>query len=209
MVYIDHFSEPDIEDNFIWLQTDSSKTSGGRINWQKTPRAETGIDGLVLHATGNPSQNTFGNDPWKYRGVRAHWVILPDGTVVQNHDANVYVNASHRLNRRSVAVEFVGNFRSERNRWWKGDKYGRDHLTRDQVLAGRWLVIYCREFLNISNVYTHRQSAKGKNCAGPDIWYHVGQWAVDWLGMGDGGDDYHVQGGAPIPEKWRTWDKPV
>jgi hypothetical protein len=206
MSYTDHYPAPTIEDNFLFDMTSESRTDGGRVNARNTPRPLDQITALVLHQTGAPSARA-GNDPARYRGVRSHFLITPDGSAVQNHDATVYLNASGRLNRFSLAVEFVGNFRSERNTWWKGDQHGRDQLAHEQVATGRWLVLYCREFYGIVDVLNHRQSAKGKNCCGPDIWYHVGQWAVDVLGMGDGGPGYHVQGGAPIPDAWRTWDR--
>ena len=206
MPYTDHYSMPDIEDNFLFDLTGESRKDGGRINAARTPRSLDQITGLVLHQTGNPTASS-GNDPSRYRGVRAHFVITPDGSVANNHEPSVYLNASNRLNSFTLAVEFVGNFRSERNRWWKGDELGRDQLTDEQVMAGRWLVLYCREFHSIEDVLCHRQSSKGKNCCGPDIWYHVGQWAVDVLALGDGGADYHVKGGAPIPDRWRTWNR--
>lgn len=205
-MYTDYFRMADLEDNFLFDLTSESRTGGGRINASKTPRPTSQITGLVLHQTGIPSARA-GNDPWRFRGVRSHFVITPDGTVSQNHAATVYLNASHRLNRFTLAVEFVGNFRSERGRWWNGDEAGRDHLTEAQIMAGRWLVIYCRDFHSIQNVLCHRQSKRGKNCCGPDVWYHVGQWAVDVLGMGDGGPNYHVKGGAAIPSDWRTWNQ--
>lgn len=206
MSYTDHYSAPDLDDHFLFDETSGSKKDGGRINSQRTPRPLDQITGLVLHQTGSPSAKA-GNDPGRYRGVTAHFVITPDGSTVLNHQASVYLNASNRLNKFTLAVEFVGNFRSERDRWWEGDKHGRDHLTDDQVMAGRWLVIYCREFHHITDVLCHRQSAKGKNCCGPDVWYHVGQWAVNVEGMGDGGRNFHVEGGAPIPDAWRTWNR--
>lgn len=206
MAYNDHYSMPDIEDNFLFDTTAESRKDGKRINESRTPRPLDQITGLVLHCTGSPSARA-GNDPSTYRGVRSHFVITPNGSVSQNHEASVYLNASGRLNSFTLAVEVVGNFRNEHDRWWEGDKHGRDHLTDEQVMAGRWLVVYCREFFDIVDVLCHRQSSKGKICPGPDVWYHIGQWAVDVLGMGDGGKDYHVQGGAPIPEAWRTWDR--
>jgi hypothetical protein len=207
MPYTDYYSTPTIEDNFLFDQTAVSKTGGGRVNLSKTPRPLSNINGLCLHQTGLPSA-AAGNDPDKFRGVRTHFVITPDGSCILNHNPEVYCNASNRLNKFTVAVEFVGNFRSERNKWWKGDSVGRDHMTDEQVMAGRWLVLYCRDFINIKNVYCHRQSSKGKNCCGPDVWYHVGQWAVDVLKLGDGGTNYHIPDeGAAIPAAWRTWNQ--
>lgn len=207
MPYVDHFRMPSLEDNFLFDETANSRKDGGRISTRRTPRPLSRVTGLVLHQTAIPSQRA-GNDPSRYRGVRTHYVITPDGSVVQNHAETVVCNASNRLNGWTVAVEFVGNFRSERGRWWNPSRAGSDHVTTDQIMSGRWLVIYCRDFFNITHVYGHKQSNGGKNCPGPDIWYHVGQWAVDVLGLSDGGPNYKIGKGAPIPAAWRTWNRP-
>ena len=61
--------------------------------------------------------------------------------ILQNHPNAAYLWASNGLNRGSVAVEFVGNFPNTRGKWWKGDKFGRHIPTKDQITAGRALVL--------------------------------------------------------------------
>lgn len=63
--------------------------------------------------------------------------------------------------------------------------------------------------ISLTHVLAHRQSSDTReNDPGPDIWYHVGQWAVEQRGMKDGGPGFKVGTGRPILEAWRTWGKP-
>ncbi|MFN7999717.1 MAG: hypothetical protein U0X75_01730 [Acidobacteriota bacterium] len=58
----------------------------------------------------------------------------------------------------------------------------------------------------MTHVLAHRQSSgQRENDPGPDIWYHVGQWAIDNLGLKDGGPGFKVGTGNPIPDLWRKW----
>jgi hypothetical protein len=109
------------------------------------------------------------------------------------------------FNARSVAIEFAGNLRSVRGEWWEPETYGRDTLTAAQIESGRKLLrVLARQ--GIRYVYGHRQSSASRgNDPGPEIWASVGQWAIDKLGMSDGGPDYAIETGRPIPTEWRTF----
>ena len=63
--------------------------------------------------------------------------------------------------------------------------------------------------MGLTHVLAHRQSSHARdNDPGPEIWYQVGQWAVETLGLKDGGPGYkHPTGGKPIPEQWRNWGR--
>jgi hypothetical protein len=113
------------------------------------------------------------------------------------------LHASNGFNSRSVAVEFVGNFPNERDRWWRPGRFGRHKLTPAQARGGRTLVTYLRRTLRITHIFAHRQSnRRHSNCCGPQVWYNVGQWAVG-RGLNDGGSGYAISGGLPIPDAWR------
>ncbi|NVB37229.1 N-acetylmuramoyl-L-alanine amidase [Pseudenhygromyxa sp. WMMC2535] len=157
------------------------------------------VDAVVLHQTGF----SRGLDPIRYRKVTAHFVVLPDGTVVQLHPVSARLSASNGFNSRSVAVEFVGNFRSVQGGWWKPEKYGRNTPSAAQIRAGRQLLRELQR-VGVRYVFAHRQSLETRgNDPGPEIWHAVGQWAVTALGMSDGGPGYAVGTGAPIPDAWR------
>lgn len=146
-------------------------------------------------------------DPLKsYLRTKSHFVILPDGKILQLHPISALLWASHGFNKGSVAVEFAGNFPNTKGKWWKGDTYGRNRVTPDQIEAGRYLVRYLIRTMGLTHILAHRQSsAMRENDPGPDIWNQVGQWAIDNHGLKDGGPGFKIGGGNPIPALWRTW----
>ena len=116
--------------------------------------------------------------------------------------------SSNGFNAGSVAVEFAGNFPNTKGKWWQGDKFGRDRPTPAQLEAGRYLVRHLIRTMGLTHVLAHRQSsASRENDPGPEVWYHVGQWAVEKLGLKDGGPGFKLPGANPIPDEWRNWGR--
>jgi hypothetical protein len=148
-------------------------------------------------------------DPLKsYLKIKAHFAILPEGQILQLHPVSALIWASHGLNARSVAVEFAGNFPNIHGKWWKGETYGRNRPTPAQLEAGRCLVRHLIRTMGLRVILAHRQSSNMRgNDPGPEVWYHVGQWALDNLGLSDGGPGFKIGTGAPIPDAWRTWGR--
>lgn len=157
------------------------------------------IDAVVLHQMGF----SRGNDLLRYRKVTAHFVVLSNGTVAQLHPLSASLSASDGFNSRSVSIEFAGNFQSVDGKWWRPTDYGRDHATAEQLEAGRKL-LRLLQAVGIKYVFAHRQSSESRgNDPGPEIWRGVGQWAIETLGMLDGGAGYAITGGRPVPDSWR------
>ena len=157
------------------------------------------VNALVLHQIGF----TRGDDIAAYDNVGVHFVILPNGTVLQLYDETELLYASNGFNRCSVAVEFVGNFPMQSGKWWNGARKTMPSI--QQIISGRALVAYLQATLCISHVFAHRQATspnrKG-NCPGPHIWYNVGEWALK-RGLSDGGEGFTIGSGGAIPKKWR------
>lgn len=174
-------------------------------------RAPGKVYALVLH------QMAFsrGNSPTKYDNVTAHFAILPDGKIIQLHPISAYLNASNGFNPGSVAVEFAGNFPNTKGKCWEAKKFGCHKVTQEQIEAGRKLVKHLIKEIGLTHILAHRQSSGTReNDPGPDIWYHVGQWAVDNLGLKDGGPGFWIKNriaggkdGKPIPDEWRNWGR--
>jgi hypothetical protein len=182
----------------LTAQADKSKRAGAR-----DPNK---VYALVLHQMAccfkrpNPLKN--------YLSTGAHFAILHDGRILQLHPISAMIWASNCLSPRSVAVEFAGNFPDTRGRWWKGDTYGRNNVTQAQIESGRYLVRHLIRTIGLKTITAHRQSSDTReNDPGPDIWYHVGQWAVDNLGLSDGGPGFKCGTGNPVPDTWRTWGR--
>lgn len=157
---------------------------------------------LVLHQTGF----SRGNEPKKYNKVTSHFVILPNGTILQLHPLTAYLYASNGFNRGSVAVEFVGNFPSTQGKCYKPERFGCNKVSNEQIQAGRKLIKYLSNKINLTHILAHRQSSGSRgNDPGPDLWFYVGQWAVNNRGLNDGGSDFKIQSGKSIPDAWRNW----
>jgi len=156
----------------------------------------------VLHQT----SFSRGSAPDNYLTVHAHFVVLPEGTIVQLHPIETYLVASSAFNDDAISVEVVGNFPDERGHYWKPGEYGRSVLSPQQIDGGCDLVRYLRDTYGVSFIFAHRQGevedSRG-NCPGPDVWYNIGQWAVNELGLSDGGKGYKEGKGSPIPDSWR------
>ena len=160
---------------------------------------------LVLH------QMAFsrGNDPARYNRVNSHFAILPDGAILQLHPVAALLAASNGFNSGSVAVEFAGNLPNVRGKCWSPTTHRCHRLTSAQIWSGRHMVDHLIRTIGLTHVLAHRQSsATRENDPGPDVWYHVGQWAIERRGMKDGGPGFKVGNGRPILDAWRTWGKP-
>lgn len=149
------------------------------------------------------------SDPSAYLSTGAHFCILLDGRIIQLHPLSRMIWHGNCISPRSVAVEFEGNFPNIKGRWWKEKNttfVNKDNPTPAQFDAGRFLARYLKIVLGIHNILAHRQSSDSReNDPGPDIWYNVGQWAVNNLGLQDGGPGFKCGSGNPILPEWRTW----
>jgi len=176
------------------------RTSYSLKSRRKRTRNISSVYALVLHQTGF----TRGNITSKYDRVSSHFVILPNGVTIQLHPLTAYLWTSNRLNSRSVAVEFVGNFPNTRGRCWNKKRFGCHEVSEAQIQSGRDLIRLLIKKIGMTHVYAHRQSSGSRgNDPGPDIWFYVGQWAIDSLGLSDGGANFTIGTGKPIPAEWR------
>jgi hypothetical protein len=174
---------------------------------RKGKRDPKTVYALVLHQMACCFQP---KDPLKrFLNINSHFAIAADGRILQLHPITELLWSSNGFNRGSVAVEFAGNFPNTRGKWWKGDKFGRNRPTPEQLEAGRYLVQYLIRTMGLTHILAHRQSSDSReNDPGPEVWYHVGQWAVENRGLKDGGPGYkHPAGGNPIPDEWRNWGR--
>ena len=194
------------------------KTDVSDKTLKKGVRLAGNVDAAILHQTAF----SRGNNPSSYLKVNAHFVVLPGGLVLQLHPILDLLWASNGFNDRGIAIEFVGNFPTEKGIYWQGDKYGRHTLAVEQINSGRDLLRYLANTADIGFVFAHRQGYatdarvaghppakhseydnERSNCPGPDIWFNVGEWALTQLMLSDGGPGFKVMDGDPIPDSWR------
>jgi hypothetical protein len=173
---------------------------------RKGPRDPKKVYALVLHQMACCFRPA---DPLKrFLSINSHFAIAADGRILQLHPITELLWSSNGFNAGSVAVEFAGNFPNTKGRWWQGDKFGRDRPTPAQLEAGRYLVRHLIRVMGLTHILAHRQSsASRENDPGPEVWFHVGQWAVDKLGLKDGGPGFKLPGANPIPDEWRNWGR--
>jgi len=169
-----------------------------------SPRKQAVIDSIVLH---HMAYN-IGNDLNSYKKVGAHYIVTADGQIAQLYDDLDFLNASNGFNTRSISIEFAGNFYDHRYHWWKSRELtipDRCYLTPAQIRAGRCLLKTLRARLpSIKYLYAHRQSSEDREGdPGPDVWFNIGEWALNNLNLTDRLPSTHIGTGKPIPEIWR------
>ncbi|GEM_PF-1494445 len=149
------------------------------------------------------------SDPESYVNTGAHFCIMLDGRIIQLHPMSRMIWHGNCISPRSVGVEFEGNFPNVKGKWWidtKSTVQNKDVPTQAQYDSGRFLTSYLKIALGTTHILAHRQSSDSReNDPGPDIWYNVGQWAINNLGLTDGGPAFKCGTGSPILPEWRTW----
>lgn len=165
-------------------------------------RPLSAIDSIMLHQTGF-FQSARGNNVGAYDHMIAHFVVLPNGTILQLRDLETRLNSIAKDY--GLHIEFVGCFNTDtfdctRYRSYLADESSRrerptrcmnsvvtrsrgDVPTLEQIRAGRQLITTLVNFPAIADqieyILAHRQlsTISRGNCPGPHIWYNVGHWA--------------------------------
>lgn len=179
------------------------------LNSYRDPRK---VYAFVLHHMAfkrwNPKTKAYSN-PESYLATGAHFCIMLDGRIIQLHACSRMIWHGNCVSPGSVAVEFEGNFPNIKGGWWinKDAKVpDKDKPSLAQFDSGKFLTSYLKTVLGTTHILAHRQSSDSReNDPGPDIWYNVGQWAIDKLGLTDGGPTFKCGTGKPILPEWRTW----
>ena len=170
----------------------------------RNDRAVSEVRAIVLHQTGFEWKPT--NPKWPE--VRAHFVVLRDGTVLMNFDPRKQLRyGSNHANPFCVTIEHEGNYGSSDGKFFMPEKFGKSYLADSPrlVAASKALIKWLKDAYPITHVYAHRQWDNGKgNCCGPEIWRAIGQWAISALGLSDGGPGWHYDNGLAIPDNWRV-----
>jgi len=169
-----------------------------------SPRKLAAINAIVLH---HMAYN-IGNNVDLYKQVGAHYIVTSDGQIAQLYNDLDFLNASNNFNPRSIAIEFAGNFSNERYHWWKNRGVqipDRCYLTPAQIGAGRCLLTTLKARIpGIQYLYAHRQSSQDREGdPGPDVWYNIGEWALNKLNLTDRRPRSYEGTGQPIPGTWR------
>ncbi|GGC26486.1 hypothetical protein GCM10011371_12570 [Novosphingobium marinum] len=148
-------------------------------------RRPTGnLQGVILHQTAFVS-----HDMARMNYIIANYIVMQDGRILKVRDPSMMLN-SIGTNRRSIDIEFVGRYPDART---AHRAHGAGGPPPAQVMQGRALVKHLKETYGLTHVYAHVQFTV-KNCPGPHLWYNVGRWAMDDLGM--------ATASTPLPRGW-------
>jgi len=186
---------------FIDITDQTGKHRHGSRPWRL-------VDSIVLHQTGCRMPSS----PNGWALLRAHVGIPAVGkqAIYLANPLTSKMYHANAFNLRSVGIEIAGNFRGiegDNRTWWKPGK-GPDIINDDQVKSARRAIEWiCNEAARgggkITNIYAHRQASKDRIAdPGEAVWKEVGLWAIDELGLSDGGPDYKVGSGYRIPKQW-------
>lgn len=154
---------------------------------------------------------------WK---TTAHYVMRKDGVAVWNHDHNVQLLSTNRINRapyHAIAIEFAGNLERQElhEDWWQPEANGRGYLTLEQERGGVELIrkIHAellRQDILLAGIVPHcvygrdkRGKPNRQGCPGSAIWSRVGEVAAAELELPVPGPQYRM-GGVSIPDGWRN-----
>jgi len=168
-------------------------------------RPVSDISGITMHQMGF----SRGNDPTRYLGIPAHYIITPDGAIYQFHDWEEYLYTSSKLNSFTLGVELAGNFRGSDGKWRKPEKFGQDVPTPAQIQSMRNLVAYvqkdlAKQGIALDSLWGHRQGSPSRGIdPGPEVWSQVVPWANRTLGLVDRSNETRGDG-QPIPESWKV-----
>lgn len=177
----------------------STNARGSSILLPAGHRDLSRINAVVLHQT-DYRTDARGNDITAYDRTIAHFVIIPNGMVLQVRPLQALVSGP--IPARAVQIETVGDFPSERGR------AGSELPRLQQVRACKDLILWLHAVLlpqPLRYVHAHRQFTRPGighyNCPGPHLWYNVGRWARAELGLSS-----YVTGaaGLVIPDAWES-----
>lgn len=139
-----------------------------------------------------------------------HISVLTNGRIQLTNPLNWYIGVSGELSGSTIGIEFEGNFPGVSGKaetvWNEGSAL--NHLTDAQIKASEYLFAWLNFQFKVNGgkweyVYAHRQSSAERRAdPGSEIWQKIGMKWIKWLGGSDGGPEFKVGDGYPIPKDW-------
>lgn len=172
----------------------------------KCRREPLDVCGVTLHQTGCEMPKTA----MGWRRLNAHIGVTQEGLAIIVNDPLDWIWHAQGLSRRTIGIEIEGNYPGlvdNPKTLWRGGG-GPNSLNPDMLSAlgvvFNWLTDWFDDNgANLEYVFGHRQS-KDTRIADPgqEIWQQV---AIPWMtemAATDGGDEYYLGSGRPIPNEW-------
>ncbi len=169
-------------------------------------RSPQKIHGVVIHQTGC----WMSNDESTWERTRCHCGITRSGDVLLTHPFDWGIGHAQDLSGPAIGIEIAGNFPGligKNYTWWKSGGGPHEFTEAQEKACDVLFGIIKEEFERMgvvwTKVYAHRQSSDQRESdPGEEIWKKVAlKWQKD-LGADDGGPEYCVGSGKPIPKEW-------
>jgi|GEM_PF-4273439 len=164
------------------------------------------IKGVTLHQTGC----RMSDNPANWDSLNAHIGITQDGKIVLVNDPADMIWHAQKLSEFTIGIEICGNYYGidgVENTLWKGGG-GPHHLNAKMLIAfDRLFDWLSAEFKKNeqpwTRVHAHRQSSDQRvSDPGSEIWQAVGIKWLEKLGASDGGAEFKLGNGKPVPKEW-------
>ncbi len=165
----------------------SDRTDRSPLGYRVRPRRFAEIRAAVCHQMG---VGTWAEDNPMFDRVRAHFVVMESGLVLQLHPITqrMRYGCGHG-NAWAINIEFAGTlimgYRDSKAIRWKARALRCvDPCSAPQIEAGRALLAWLKGQVPGLQVGAHRQLDEDKGgCPGPEIYREVCQYGIDALGM--------------------------
>ncbi len=183
----------------------------GLYNPEQSPLKWTGegknvIDSVTLHQSGC----IISEVSRVYDAGNFHIAVLADGRIVLTNPLEMCIEVAGELSASTITVEFEGNMpgiQGDPNTAWnEGSEL--NSLTKAQLKASEYLFAWIKHNFDVNGgkwkfVYAHRQLQIDRRAdPGSEIWTKIGMKWIEWLGGSDGGPEFAVGGGLPVPKQW-------
>jgi hypothetical protein len=178
------------------------------------------VTGITLHqmACDFGSQGTSGSKLEKIRrrvtNIRVHACVLREGEAIISRPLELRLPQAQAFNSCDVGIEVEGYYagvEGDPKTFWKPKSQPNRKpmkVTDKLTAAGRALILFIMEEVarhggEIKYVHAHRQTSASRiSDPGSALWEALGIWAQEEFGLSDGGPDYYLRNGRPIPKEW-------
>lgn len=167
------------------------------------------VTGITLHQTAC----LMGEKPTRWQNCGAHLGITRAGKTLWIHDFDLAVIHGNGFNGSTVGIEMDGHYagiKDDMKTYWRPKDSDRLplHPTNDLIESAkqaiRWIVNEVEiHGGKVKYLVAHRQSSKTRQSdPGSELWQAVALPMHKELKLTDGGKDYKMGTGRPIPEVW-------
>lgn len=164
------------------------------------------IAGITVHQTGCNMPST----PYGWRNLNAHIGITQEGTCVLVNEFTDMIYHAQGLSIKTIGIEVEGNFPgvkdNPRTLWKAGGPAAsiNSAMIRAFIKALRVVEHETERYGGkIRFINAHRQSSENRRAdPGEEIWQKMVLPATLALNASDGGNDFYLGSGRPVPNEW-------